>query len=136
MEAERKMKKRMSSHIFQNPVHPSLVFNGLTVAVDRYRLSCGINASSSNSLIEIASHLDLRMKQVVVGEDTDLVSVQNQHKDFRRKSMWCRNVCKFHEVIKVDGCLGLIMDKCNGYVETEMQQNEGRLTLEDEEGEG
>lgn len=69
-------------------------------------------------------------KLVVVGEDTDLGWVENQLEDLRRKSMWCRNVCKFHGVMKVDGCLGLVMDRCNGSVETEMRQNEGRLTLE------
>ncbi|XP_071715589.1 E3 ubiquitin-protein ligase KEG-like [Rutidosis leptorrhynchoides] len=69
-------------------------------------------------------------KLVVIGEDTDLVWVQNQLEELRRKSMWCRNVCKFHGATKVDGCLALVMDKCNGSVETEMRRNEGRLTLE------
>ncbi|KAF5810660.1 putative protein kinase TKL-Pl-1 family transcription factor C2H2 family [Helianthus annuus] len=69
-------------------------------------------------------------KLVVIGEDTDLVWVQGQLEELRRKAMWCRNVCRFHGVMKVDGCLGLVMDKCNGSVETEMRQNEGRLTLE------
>ncbi|KAI3818399.1 hypothetical protein L1987_12205 [Smallanthus sonchifolius] len=55
------MKKIMTSRIFPNPINPSLVFNGLTVAVDRDRRSCGTNASSSNGLIEIESHPDLRM---------------------------------------------------------------------------
>lgn len=44
--------------------------------------------------------------------------------------MWCRNVCTFHGVVKVDGCLGLVMDRCSGSVQSEMQRNEGRLTLE------
>ncbi|CAH1448710.1 unnamed protein product [Lactuca virosa] len=140
--------------------------DGLVVVVDRDRRSCGSNASSSNGLIELGSHQDLRMvrrigegpgrkgsgvemwsavlsgksgrcrhrvavkKLVVIGEDTDLVWVQNELDDLRRKSMWCRNVCKFHGATKVDECLALIMDKCNGSVETEMQRNEGRLTLE------
>ncbi|GJX38038.1 E3 ubiquitin protein ligase KEG [Tanacetum coccineum] len=69
-------------------------------------------------------------KLVVVGEDTDLVWVESELEELRRKAMWCRNVCRFHGVKKVDGCLGLVMDKCNGSVETEMTVNEGRLTLE------
>lgn len=69
-------------------------------------------------------------KLVVVGEDTDLVWVESELEELRRKAMWCRNVCRFHGVRKVDGCVALVMDKCNGSVETEMSVNEGRLTLE------
>ena len=35
--------------------------DGLVVVVDRDRRSCGSNASSSNGLIELGSHQDLRM---------------------------------------------------------------------------
>lgn len=135
------------------------------VVVDRDRKSCGLSVSSSNGLIELGLHNEIKMvkrfgeevkggggvemwmgvlngklgrcrhrvavkKLVVIGEGSDVVWMQNQLEDLRRKSMWCRNVCRFHGVTKVDGCLALVMDKCNGSVETEMQRNEGRLTLE------
>lgn len=35
--------------------------------------------------------------------------------------MWCINVCQFHGATKVDDCLALIMDKCNGSVGIEIQ---------------
>lgn len=71
------------------------------------------------------------VKKVPVGEEMDLVWVQGQLEGLRRASMWCRNVCAFHGAARMeDGSLGLIMDKCNGSVQTEMQRNEGRLTLE------
>ncbi|CBI35107.3 hypothetical protein VitviT2T_020215 [Vitis vinifera] len=69
-------------------------------------------------------------KKVVVGEDTDLGWVQNRLDNLRRASMWCRNVCTFHGATKMEGSLCLIMDRCNGSVQSEMQRNEGRLTLE------
>lgn len=111
-------------------------------------------------LIEVSSHQDLRLvsrigegrrsgvemwsgvvsgrncrhnvavKKVVIGDDMDLVWVQGQLESLRRASMWCRNVCAFHGLIKNQGCLNLLMDKCSGSVLTEMQRNGGRLTLE------
>lgn len=76
-------------------------------------------------------HHRVAVKKVMIGEDTDLVWVQSQLENLRRASMWCRNVCTFHGATRVeDGCLSLIMDRCNGSVLTEMQRNEGRLTLE------
>ncbi|XP_065867744.1 E3 ubiquitin-protein ligase KEG isoform X2 [Euphorbia lathyris] len=70
------------------------------------------------------------VKKMEMGEDMEMEWVQGQLENLRRASMWCRNVCTFHGVVKVDGCLGLVMDKCFGSVESEMQLNEGRLTLE------
>lgn len=111
-------------------------------------------------LIEVGSHQDLRLvsrigegrrsgvemwsgvvsgrncrhsvavKKVVIGDDMDLVWVTTQLESLRRASMWCRNVCAFHGLIKGEGCLNLVMDKCSGSVLTEMQRNGGRLTLE------
>ncbi|KAJ9190547.1 hypothetical protein P3X46_001734 [Hevea brasiliensis] len=72
----------------------------------------------------------LALKRVEVGEDMEVEWVQGQLENLRRASMWCRNVCTFHGVVKVDGCLGLVMDRCSGSVQSEMQRNEGRLTLE------
>ncbi|XP_058226000.1 E3 ubiquitin-protein ligase KEG isoform X1 [Rhododendron vialii] len=71
-----------------------------------------------------------KLAEAAVGEGTDLVWVQGQLEGLRRASMWCRNVCAFHGVRKVEGCLSIVMDLCNGSVQTEMQRNEGRLTLE------
>lgn len=70
------------------------------------------------------------VEKIMVGEDMDLVWVQSQLENLRRASMWCRNVCAFHGILKIEGCLNLVMDKCNGSVLTEMERNGGRLTLE------
>ncbi|CAI0461893.1 unnamed protein product [Linum tenue] len=70
------------------------------------------------------------VKKVEVGEGVEVEWVHAQLENLRRASMWCRNVCTFHGVVKVDGCIGIVMDRCCGSVQSEMQQNEGRLTLE------
>ncbi|KAH0646139.1 hypothetical protein KY285_025808 [Solanum tuberosum] len=70
------------------------------------------------------------VKKVGVGEEMDVVWVQEKLERLRRESMWCRNVCAFHGVTKLERSLCLIMDRCKGSVQTEMQRNEGRLTLE------
>ncbi|XP_010276682.1 PREDICTED: E3 ubiquitin-protein ligase KEG isoform X2 [Nelumbo nucifera] len=70
------------------------------------------------------------VKRVTIGDETDLVWVQSQLENLRRASMWCRNVCTFHGATRMDGHLYLIMDRYSGSVQSEMQQNEGRLTLE------
>lgn len=63
-------------------------------------------------------------------EDMDVVWVQSQLENLRRASMWCRNVCTFHGATRTDGYLCLVMDKHNGSIQSEMQQNKGRFTLE------
>ncbi|KAL3829814.1 hypothetical protein ACJIZ3_018616 [Penstemon smallii] len=71
------------------------------------------------------------VKKVAIGEDTDVVWMQGQLEELRRKSMWCRNVCTFHGVTRIESSsFCLVMDRCHGSVQTAMQQNEGRLTLE------
>ncbi|KAL3537766.1 hypothetical protein ACH5RR_001132 [Cinchona calisaya] len=71
------------------------------------------------------------VKKVAVGEEMDVVWVQGKLEGLRRASMWCRNVCAFHGTTRMeDASLGLVMDRCKGSVLTEMQRNEGRLTLE------
>lgn len=70
------------------------------------------------------------VKKVGLGEELDVVWVQEKLERLRRESMWCRNVCAFHGVTKLERSLCLIMDRCKGSVQTEMQRNEGRLTLE------
>ncbi|XP_015894742.1 E3 ubiquitin-protein ligase KEG isoform X1 [Ziziphus jujuba] len=70
------------------------------------------------------------VKKVTVAEESSVDSVLGQLENLRRASMWCRNVCTFHGVTKMEGSLGLVMDRCYGSVQSEMQRNEGRLTLE------
>lgn len=73
------------------------------------------------------------VKKVAVGagEEIDVEWVMGQLENLRRMSMWCRNVCTFHGTVRMEGgCLGLVMDRCYGSVQSEMQRNEGRLTLE------
>ncbi|RDX78258.1 E3 ubiquitin-protein ligase KEG, partial [Mucuna pruriens] len=73
---------------------------------------------------------NVAVKKVAVGEGMDLDWVQGKLEDLRRASMWCRNVCTFHGTMRVEDSLCLVMDKCYGSVQSEMQRNEGRLTLE------
>ncbi|XP_068661912.1 E3 ubiquitin-protein ligase KEG-like isoform X1 [Aristolochia californica] len=70
------------------------------------------------------------VKRITVSEDTDLVWVQTRLESLRRATMWCRNVCTFHGATRMDGRLCLVMDRYRGSVQSEMQRNEGRLTLE------
>lgn len=71
------------------------------------------------------------VKKVAVLEGLDVDWVQGQLESLRRASMWCRNVCTFHGVVRLEeGSLGLVMDRCNGSIHSAMQNNEGRLTLE------
>ncbi|KAK4285339.1 hypothetical protein QN277_002047 [Acacia crassicarpa] len=70
------------------------------------------------------------VKKVGITEEMNLNWVREQLENLRRTSMWCRNVCTFHGVMEVDKSLCLVMDRGYGSVQSEMQRNEGRLTLE------
>lgn len=70
------------------------------------------------------------VKKMTLTEEMDVEWMQGQLESLRRASMWCRNVCTFHGVVKMEGSLCLLMDRCYGSVLSEMQRNEGRLTLE------
>ncbi|KAG6628361.1 hypothetical protein I3843_14G010800 [Carya illinoinensis] len=70
------------------------------------------------------------VKKVAVPEETDMEWVLGELENLRRASMWCRNVCTFHGATRMEGSLCLLMDRCRGSVQSEMQRNEGRLTLE------
>lgn len=87
------------------------------------------SSSSSSTTVGGCRHR-VAVKRVTLGEDTDLVWLQSRLENLRRASMWCRNVCTFHGAMRMDGRLCLIMDRCSGSIQSEMQQNEGRLTLE------
>ena len=70
----------------------------------------------------IFGDIDLRIM-----EDSEILKVKEEGCG---ASMWCRNVCTFHGTMRVEDSLCLVMDKCYGSVQSEMQRNEGRLTLE------
>jgi len=70
------------------------------------------------------------VRKVGLAEDMDVMWVQTQLENLRQSAMWCRNVCTFHGVMRMDNSLCLVMDRCYGSVQSEMQRNEGRLTLE------
>ncbi|XP_022746915.1 E3 ubiquitin-protein ligase KEG-like isoform X1 [Durio zibethinus] len=71
------------------------------------------------------------VKKVGAMEGMDGEWVQGQLESLRRASMWCRNVCTFHGVVRLEeGSLGIVMDRCHGSIQSAMMNNEGRLTLE------
>ncbi|XP_038995389.1 E3 ubiquitin-protein ligase KEG-like [Hibiscus syriacus] len=71
------------------------------------------------------------VKKVGAMEGMDGEWVQGQLESLRRASMWCRNVCTFHGVIKFEeSSLGIVMDRGHGSIQSAMFNNEGRLTLE------
>lgn len=79
----------------------------------------------------VARRHKVAVKKVAIGEEMEVDWVISQLDTLRRASMWCRNVCTFHGVsTRIDGCLSLVMDRCYGSVQSAMQRNEGRLTLE------
>lgn len=83
------------------------------------------------------------VKKVEVTAGMEMDWVLERLEELRRKAMWCRNVCKFHGVVAKRGMNGreserekggdsvwLVWERCSGSVMSEMQQNEGRLTLD------
>ncbi|XWS74568.1 hypothetical protein CRYUN_Cryun01aG0009400 [Craigia yunnanensis] len=71
------------------------------------------------------------VKKVGFMEGMDVEWVQGQLESLRRASMWCRNVCTFHGVVRLEeSSLWIVMDRCHGSIQSAMLNNEGRLTLE------
>ncbi|KAI5001366.1 hypothetical protein ZWY2020_026016 [Hordeum vulgare] len=70
------------------------------------------------------------VKRVPLSAADELESVQEEVERLRRASNWCRNVCTFHGAVKLDGHLCFVMDRYPEFVQEEMWQNGGRLTLE------
>lgn len=70
------------------------------------------------------------VKKVAISSETDVVWMQGQLEELRRKSMWCQNVCPFHGATRMENNLCLVMDRCHGSILSAMQRNGGRLTLE------
>ncbi|KAJ6807815.1 E3 ubiquitin-protein ligase KEG [Iris pallida] len=87
-------------------------------------------SAPSSSAVEGAGGCRHRVavKRVAVTEEMDVGWVQSRLENLRRASMWCRNVCTFHGAVRMDRHLCLVMDRCEGSIQTEMWQN--RLTLE------
>ncbi|XP_057479281.1 E3 ubiquitin-protein ligase KEG-like [Actinidia eriantha] len=70
------------------------------------------------------------VKRVKIGEGRDADGVVRELEKLRNYAMWCRNVCGLYGATVVDGHVCIVMGKCYGSVQLEMQKNEGRLTLE------
>jgi E3 ubiquitin-protein ligase KEG len=70
------------------------------------------------------------VKRVPIPVGDGLEGVQEEVERLRRASSWCRNVCNFHGTVRVGGHLCFVMDRYVGSVQAEMQQDGGRLTLE------
>ncbi|XP_010938514.1 E3 ubiquitin-protein ligase KEG [Elaeis guineensis] len=92
--------------------------------------SSSYSASSANGTVTRRCRHQVVVKKVGVTDDMDVVWVQSWLESLRRASMWCRNVCTFHGAIRTDGCLCLVMDGYKGSIKSAMEQNNGRLTLE------
>ncbi|KAI4382953.1 hypothetical protein MLD38_008842 [Melastoma candidum] len=83
------------------------------------------------------------VKKVEVTAGKEMDWVVERLEELRRKAMWCRNICRFHGVLakrvlngresereKGGDFVWLVWDRCSGSVMSEMQRNEGRLTLD------
>ncbi|XP_038988761.1 E3 ubiquitin-protein ligase KEG [Phoenix dactylifera] len=92
--------------------------------------SSSSSASSANGTVTRRCRHQVAVKKVGVTDDMDAVWAQSWLENLRRASMWCRNVCTFHGAIRMDGCLCLVMDRYKGSIKSAMEQNNGRLTLE------
>ncbi|XP_074569052.1 E3 ubiquitin-protein ligase KEG [Curcuma longa] len=87
------------------------------------------DSSSSSQNGGRCRHL-VAVKRIVLTEGTDVVWLKSRLENLRQASMWCRNICTFHGVKQTDGYLCLVMDRFTSSIQSEMQQNKGRLTLE------
>ncbi|GFZ20620.1 protein kinases;ubiquitin-protein ligase [Actinidia rufa] len=70
------------------------------------------------------------VRRVKIGDGMDVDWVVRELEKLRNEAMWCRNVCGFYGAMVVEGHVCILMDKCYGSVQLEMQKSEGRLTLE------
>ncbi|KAG1371072.1 E3 ubiquitin-protein ligase KEG [Cocos nucifera] len=98
--------------------------------LSRSSSSSSYSASSANGTVARRCRHQVVVKKVGVTDDMDVVWVQSWLESLRRASMWCRNVCTFYGAIRTDGCLCLVMDGYKGSIKSAMEQNNGRLTLE------
>ncbi|XP_024545688.1 E3 ubiquitin-protein ligase KEG isoform X2 [Selaginella moellendorffii] len=70
------------------------------------------------------------VKRIDAAAGMELEWVQAKIENLRRAAMWCHNVCAVYGACKKDGKLCIVMDRYQNSVQSMMQQNEGRLTLE------
>lgn len=70
------------------------------------------------------------VRRMEIGDVANCDWVEGELERLRLSSMWCRNVCAFHGVVRQDDRLCLVMDRCYGSVQAEMRRSGGRLTLE------
>jgi E3 ubiquitin-protein ligase KEG len=70
------------------------------------------------------------VKRVDIPVGMDLDWIQNKIEKLRRAAMWCQNVCTIYGACPQEGKLCIVMDKYFSSVQAMMQQNDGRLTLE------
>lgn len=89
----------------------------------------GTGSTGRGSVVQKCRH-QVAVKRFVVTEEMAVDQVHDELDRLRRASMWCRNVCVYHGVMKMDSHLCLVMDRYNGSIQAEMLQNNGRLTLE------
>ncbi|KAG1331792.1 hypothetical protein COCNU_02G017600 [Cocos nucifera] len=92
--------------------------------------SSSSSASSAAGTVSGRCRHQVAVKKVVITDDMDVVWVQSRLESLHRASMWCRNVCTFHGATRMNGHLCLVMDRYNGSIKSVMEQNNGRLTLE------
>ncbi|XP_008783270.2 E3 ubiquitin-protein ligase KEG-like [Phoenix dactylifera] len=92
--------------------------------------SSSSSASSAAGTVSGRCRHQMAVKKVAITDDMDVVWVQSQLESLRRASMWCRNVCTFHGATRMNGHLCLVMDRYNSSIKSVMEQNNGRLTLE------
>ncbi|CAM6116455.1 unnamed protein product [Calypogeia fissa] len=70
------------------------------------------------------------VKRLDIPDGTDLEGIQSKIEKLRRAAMWCQNVCTIYGACPQEGKLCIVMDKYFSSVQAMMQQNDGRLTLE------
>lgn len=92
-------------------------------------LGRGTGSVGRGSAVQKCRH-QVAVKRFVVTEEMAVDQVHDELDRLRRASIWCRNVCVYHGVMKNDNHLCLVMDRYTGSIQDEMQQNNGRLTLE------
>ncbi|KAM7262808.1 hypothetical protein ACFE04_000491 [Oxalis oulophora] len=66
-------------------------------------------------------HKEVVVRSVRSADVVDLGCVEKELESLKRKSMWCRNVCGFYGVVRREDELCIVMEKCNGYVRSNVK---------------
>ncbi|KAJ4840034.1 hypothetical protein Tsubulata_033350 [Turnera subulata] len=69
------------------------------------------------------------VRRVPFAEVADVDCVERELESLRSKSTWCRNICRFHGVVRTDNQFYIVTESCYGSVSSQMQRNNGRLSL-------